>query len=449
MRKRISLFGKVGSWLVPVLVTLFLLGSVMMANAQMTITWWYESTTPQHLKALERDLIEPYEKAHPEINVKVVVKEELLQVLRTAVSAGTGPDVIMTMGPAEANRYAKVGTLIPLDGYVEEAGLDKELAPLALSVGKYQDKIYSIPKTFESMGLIFNKSLFNENGWEPPVNREEWVRLCDTIKKKDIIPVSLGNASWRATNEWALTVYLNHYAGPENVYKALTQQLEWDNSIFVEAIEMYKQDFLDYWPKSDVYFSLGESDYVPLVATREAAMMVVGSWGFQWCGNPSYWPSDDRWGWEPFPALREGVQYPLVDIGVGTTLSVNKNSQHPDKTAEFLVWMLGYEEGIANLLKDWPGEWLVPIEIPQELIPEGTDPIFVKHFRTQSELLKKGAYGYTTWTFMGDEAWQWCYEGIEEVWLGQISPEEYMKKWQEAFQKDIEAGTVPVIPERD
>ena len=185
-----------------------------------------------------------------------------------------------------------------------ETILDKELAPLALELGRYMGEIYSLPKTFESMGLVYNKTLFEKNGWKSPTNREEWEALCNAIKAKDILPVSLGNADWRATNEWFVTVYLNHYAGPENVYKALTGQLAWDNSLFVEAIEMLKQDFLNYWPRPDVYFSLSFSDAVPLIATGKAAMMVVGSWAFQWVGDPGFWPSDDQWEWEPFPSLR-------------------------------------------------------------------------------------------------------------------------------------------------
>lgn len=439
---------------IAVLVTVtmvFLSGIAVQAASgeKITITWWYETILPRYLEVQRKNLIEPYERAHPNIEIKTVIKgSQQLSLLRTAIAAGTGPDIIMTMGPAEANRYARVGTLIPLDKYIKEAGLDKELAPLALELGRYMGEIYSLPKTFESMGLIYNKSLFEENGWKSPTNREEWEALCDAIKAKDIVPVSLGNAGWRATNEWFVTVYLNHYAGPENVYKALTGQLAWDNSLFVEAIEMLKQDFLNYWPRSDVYFSLDFPDAVPLIAMRKAAMMVVGSWAFQWVGDPTYWPSDDQWEWAPFPSLREGVEYPIVDIGVGTTLSVNKNSEHVDETAKFLVWMLGYKEGIGKLLRDFPGEWLVPIEIPEEFVPAGVDPVFAKHFRIQSELIKKGAYGYTTWTFLGDQAWQWIYEGIEQVWLGQITAEEYMKKWGEAFKKDVEAGTVPPIPER-
>lgn len=432
------------------LILLVFVGTIVATGQEekITITWWYEQVAPKHLEAMEKHLVEPYEELNPNVDVQIVVKPNLLEVLRTAVAAGMGPDIIMTMGPAEANRYAAAGALVPLDQYVKGAGLDKLLPRLALEVGRFEGKLYSIPKTFESMGIIYNKTLFNENGWTPPTTREEWDSLCETIKAKGILPIAAGNVGWRPTNEHFITVYLNHYAGPENVYKALTGQLRWDFPIFVEAIEKFVHDFLNYWPDLDKYFTLAVEDWFPMVALRQAAMAVVGSWGFQWVGDPMTWPSDDEWGWVPFPSLREGVGYPLVAIGVGTTLSISKYSKHPSEAAKFLVWMLSYKEGIAKLLRDFPGEWLVPIEIPEELIPEGVDPVFVEHVRTQSELIRKGAYGYTTWTFLGPETWQWCWEGIEKVWLGEITAKEYMKKWQEIFEKELEAGVMPPIPER-
>jgi len=398
------------------------------SKEKITITWWYEEVTPEHLAAMEKDLIEPFEKAYPDIEVKMTVKESLLEVLRTATVVGEGPAIIMTMGPSEANRYAAAGLILPLDKYIKEADLDKMLPPFVLACGKYKGKIYSLPKTFESMGIIYNKSLFEEKGWRTPTNREEWVRLCEAIKAEGILPVGAGCASWRPQHEHFLTVYLNHYAGPENVYKALTRQIRWDDPIFVEAIEMFKHDLLSYWPRFETYFTLRNEDWVPLIAMRKAAMSVVGSWGFQWTGNPAYWPTEDQWGWAPFPSLSEHADYPMVALGIGTTLSISKDFEHPDEVAKFITWLLTHKEGLAKLLRDFPGEWLVPVEIPDELIPLKADPVFVKHFRTQSELMAKGAYGYTTWTFLGPETWRWGYEGTEKVWLGEITPEERENK---------------------
>jgi len=431
-----------------IMMAMLLILVTIYAQDQIKITWWYEEVTPEHLNAMIKDLVEPYEKTHPNVDVEITVKTQLLEVLRAAIVAGKGPDIVMTMGPAEANRYAKAGLLFPLDEYIRKSGLDKEIPSLFLEIGKVHGKIYSIPKTIESMGIIYNKTLFEKNGWKIPKTREEWVALCEAIKKKGIIPVAAGNANWRPTNEHFVTVYLNHYAGPENVYKALTGQMSWSDPVFVKAIEMFKNDFKKYWPEFSVYTTLAPEDFMPMVATRQAAMLVIGTWGFQWVGDPAYWPSDDEWGWAPFPSLRDEVPYPIVDIGIGTTLSVNKSSKNPDVAADFLINIFTNKEGLGKLQKDFPGEWIAPVNIPSETIPEDVDPVFVEHIQTQYKLLKEGKYGYTTWTFLGPETWQWCYEGIEKVWLDEITPEEYMKKWDEIFKKELKEGIVPPVPPR-
>lgn len=425
-----------------------LVGAIVVGKEEkVAIVWWFEPVLPERIKAIEEAFIKPYENLNPHIKIQLIPKPGIYDLLPLVVPVGKGPDIIMTMGPADAIRFAAAGFLVPLDFYVKEAGLDKLLAPIALVAGMYKEKIYSLPKTFESMGIIYNKTLFEEYGWKPPTNRKEWVALCEAIKAKGILPVAAGNAGWRPSNEWHVTVYLNHYAGPENVYKALTGELRWDDPIFVKAIEMFKHDFLNYWPALEEYFTLGWADYMPMVALRKAAMTVIGSWGFGWLG-PEYWPSEDKWGWAPFPSLHEEVIYPLVAVGIGTTLSVAKYSKYPDEVAQFIVWMLSHKEGIAKLLRDDPGEWLVPIKIPKDLIPIKVDPVFIEHVHTQTGLLLKGAYGYTTWTFLGPETWTWCYEGIEKVWLGEITAKEYMEKWEEIFRKEFEAGLTPPVPKR-
>jgi raffinose/stachyose/melibiose transport system substrate-binding protein len=436
------------NFLLLITILLICLLTVSIGQQKIKITWWYESATPEDVEAMQKDIIEPYIKAHPNVEIELTVKENLQEVLRTAMGAGEGPDIVMTMGPAEANRYAAAGLLLPLDEYIKKAGLDKEIPSLLLDVGKVKGKIYSIPKTIESMGILYNKSLFDENNWKVPTNYKEWTALCDAIKKKGILPVAAGNSGWRPTNEHFVTVYLNNYAGPENVYRALRGLSSWTEPVFVKAIETFKNDFLNYWPRYDIYSSIGANEFVNMVSSRKAAMLVVGTWAFQWTGNPDYWVSKDKWGWAPFPSLREGVEYPIANIGIGTTLSVNKKSKYPDVVADFLISIFKNKEGIAKLLRDYPGEWVAPIDIPSNLVPPEVDPVFYSAIKTQYDLVKKGKYGYTTWTFLGPETWQWCYEGIEQVWLGKISALDYMKKWNDIFKKELKEGLVPPIPIR-
>ena len=60
----------------------------------------------------------------------------------------------------------------------------------------------------------------------------------------------------------------------------------------------------------------------------------------------------------------------------------------------------------------------------------------------------EGNYGYTTWSFFPPKTNQVIYEEIEKVWVGDMTPEEYMAAVDAAFQEEMAAGETLVIPDR-
>ena len=57
--------------------------------------------------------------------------------------------------------------------------------------------------------------------------------------------------------------------------------------------------------------------------------------------------------------------------------------------------------------------------------------------------MAQGNYGYTTWTFWPPATEDYLIHGIEQVWLGQISTADYLKKMEEIFAKELAEGKVP------
>ena len=51
-----------------------------------------------------------------------------------------------------------------------------------------------------------------------------------------MMPVAAGNAEWKAATEWHVTVFLNHGAGPDNVYKALSGELRWSDPVGLPVV---------------------------------------------------------------------------------------------------------------------------------------------------------------------------------------------------------------------
>ena len=110
--------------------------------------------------------------------------------------------------------------------------------PWALNLGKVDGKLYSLPDQLETLMLYYNKTLFEEKGWQAPKTIDELMALSKTIADAGIIPFGHANAEWRPANEWFVGEFLNHVAGPEKVYEALTGKRSWEDPDFVAAIEM-------------------------------------------------------------------------------------------------------------------------------------------------------------------------------------------------------------------
>lgn len=429
------------------LVAVLLMGLSLHAAAKETILWWYESATPDNEMAMVNNLIRPFNEAQDAYELVVRYDPNVDANVRIAMLAGSGPDLVMTAGVSYVQQYVQDGYLLPLDDYADKYGWYDRFPQVMIDLGSFDGKLYSLPKTYESMILFYNKTLFEANGWEPPQTKEDLDFLIAEMTAQGIIPFAAGNASWRGNNEHHVGVFLNHYAGPDMVYKALLGEIPWTAPEFVEAIEMLNEFYQAGYYGTD-YYALENEDFVSMMAMGQAGMSIIGTWGFQWM-NEYFGMTGQDWDWAPLPSLREGVPYPLYDLGIGTTLSINAESASQDGVAEVINFLTGNKDVMVSMNRDWPGEWNVPVTIldAEDFGPE-VDHRYARHIEDVANATDLGNYGYTTWTFWPQKTAQYIVEGIELVWLGEITPAEYMAVIDELFQEEFNEGVVPPIPER-
>ena len=87
-------------------------------------------------------------------------------LLKVALLAGNGPDIVQTSGPSYLTGIANAGHLLPLDDFAARYKWKERFLPTLLNTGVYSDKLYALPRDYESMHLFYNKQLFSQNGWE-------------------------------------------------------------------------------------------------------------------------------------------------------------------------------------------------------------------------------------------------------------------------------------------
>ncbi len=122
---------------------------------------------------VEEAFIQPFEEANPGIKLEILGQESINDTLRTAIQAGEAPDILQTPGASFIAEYVDAGSVVVLDDYAADLGWEDKLLDWAYQSGQLGGNLYSIPLTYESMVLFYNKSLFDENGWEVPTTLEE------------------------------------------------------------------------------------------------------------------------------------------------------------------------------------------------------------------------------------------------------------------------------------
>jgi raffinose/stachyose/melibiose transport system substrate-binding protein len=418
------------------------------------LTYWSALEGAGPREYYKQHIEKPFEKANPGIDLTVQFQspEDLDRTIRTALQGGEGPDLVTTPGPSFALEYIDANLFVDLDEYAKQYGWQDKILGWALDSGRFQGKLYSVPTEFETMLLYYNKSLFEEKGWKPPQDREELESLAEEAQGQGIIPFSAGSADWRPTPEWFMTIFWNHYSGPDALYQALTGEVPWTDPVFVEAVDLHNRYFQNGWYGGSVekFFSTGDDARHTQLGDGEAAMNMEGSWFLfdidnffgQKAGN------DNEWAWAPLPSLRNGVPLQIFELGIGSTLSINQRSQVPDAAAKYINWLFSDPERAAQRMADVPAVFNIPIPLEREDFPSNMDPRVADVLATLSETTSEGNYGYTTWTFWPPKSDVFVYEGMEKVLTGEMEPAAYCDELNKTFQQELDEGEVPPIIER-
>lgn len=427
-----------------------LLGPSRFAAAQgkrKPISFWFAQANSDGQAALRRNLVEAFNASQDKYELQLEVKGAAVNnLLKVALVAGNGPDIVQTSGPAYLTAIANAGQVLPLDGFAETYKWKERFLPALLNTGVYGGKLFALPRDYESLHLFYNRELFRQHGWKLPANRAELEQAADAALAKGITPFGAGNADWKGVNEWLMTVFLNNVAGPDAVRKALSGELPWTAPPFVEAVELSKDWYRKgYFGKN--YFSLTIEQAFLQTVQGKAAMALGGTWTF---GTKSYGMSapDTVMDVAAWPSLGSAFSGSLFQLACGATLSIAKTSANPDGAAAVFEFMLG-QKFYRDMNRDWPGKWALPVrDLTPEMLKDIGYPLFEKTVAEMHEAFAKGRYGFTTWTFWPNATNTYLIEGIEQVWLNRITSEAYLGRIQTLFAAELKDGKVPPLPPR-
>lgn len=138
-------------------------------KGEVTLTYgvWSQDETMQQL-------IDAFEDENPGIKVELQVNPwmEFWTKLQIGAQGGTAPDAFWMLGD-RFQVYAANDQLLPLSDAIAEAGVDLGVYPEALvELFTLGGELYGLPKDFDTIGLWYNKDLFDAAGVAYPT--EDW-----------------------------------------------------------------------------------------------------------------------------------------------------------------------------------------------------------------------------------------------------------------------------------
>ena len=153
------------------------------------VTVWHmyaedEEVTKPHQRLLQ--WAENYNATNTD-NIEVVVSgAKTADVIMTTIASGSTPDIFQNYWN-NAPTWANNGALYDLTEFVNggDAEWNKDdFIDAAWDVCTYEDKVYSIPFTYSSTFLFYNKDMLAEAGWEEfPKTMDELIQCIDDCTK--------------------------------------------------------------------------------------------------------------------------------------------------------------------------------------------------------------------------------------------------------------------------
>ncbi len=127
------------------------------------------------------ECVEEFSKICPDVEIVLECTswDEYWTKLEAAATGGSIADVFWING-VNITKYARGGILMGIDDYIADSELDLSNYPEAL-VGMYNiDGVqYAIPKDFDTIGVWYNKELFDEAGVDYPTDDWSWDDMVD------------------------------------------------------------------------------------------------------------------------------------------------------------------------------------------------------------------------------------------------------------------------------
>jgi multiple sugar transport system substrate-binding protein len=324
-------------------ITRFIFGIVLaaacgLAAAQTKVTLWSHWAAEKIKREFVEDAIRRFEAANPNVKVEVswYEKNALYAALKTALRAGTAPDVFYA--EPDQVEYMENNLLLDLSG-LNWAGVE----PWAKEIWTYKGKPYGLPLEAWSVELYYNKKALADLGLKVPANHQlaaaDFTDLVKKARARNLTPMSLGVGDRPFPGAFLVHEALLKKLGAQAYGDLLGGKLSWSDPRVVDTLRMVRD-----WtqagllPTTFTTLKIGES-HTYFHTNPGAATFLSGSYYPSRAFNPpdkGGEPAGFPLGIMNYPAVPGGACNECKTLAVGGSYVVNAGTKVPRESVALL-----------------------------------------------------------------------------------------------------------------
>ena len=150
-------------------------------------------------------LMAEFNETNDHIYLNFTSPNEAVTIMKTRFVREDYPDVVAIGGDASYADFVDSNILADVTEYPGMANVQPAYQEIMKSVTYVpMDGIYGVPYIANAAGMLYNKDMFAEKGWEIPTTWTEFCDLCDQIKAEgEVLPLYLGFLdTWTILSPW-------------------------------------------------------------------------------------------------------------------------------------------------------------------------------------------------------------------------------------------------------
>ncbi|TMV47017.1 extracellular solute-binding protein [Paenibacillus mesophilus] len=282
-------------------------------------------------------IIEEFEKDNPGIKVefKPFKSTEYNTIVTNALQSGTGVDILQLRPYDGAKALADANYLTAVD---KVKGIENIPSSYLDAARGGDGKVYGIPFMLNNAVIFYNKKLFDDNSLQVPETWDDFLKVSDALKAKNITPIAQSGKAAYLLSMTHTVIGASAYGGNEFVQSLLKGSVNFKDAKFVDSIKRMKQ-LEAYFPKD--FVAIEDKDAQALFYTGKAAMYINGSHRLEtFEANKVAFPID----YIPGFAAKKGDPAQIT-TWVDGSYGIAKSSKHQEQAAKFIEFVASKKFG--------------------------------------------------------------------------------------------------------